>query len=833
TYIKGIPFDSSVLTVTVASKDDTENKTVYTFNVTRPRDTSKTLKANTGLALAPGGRELLPTKYRGQPEGVFFRADENGTPATGTGISGTVYYYRAYAQNGLESFALKAAGSTEYTHLRYSSDGGNTWKELGQSGGMTEGMTFAPAGAENAAVKILVQVQDDASYVKNGGFTDECSTYAVWVEQLPAVADGEQPRILTAISDAGDWYPVFSPEKVTNYNIVTPNGASSVDLKYTVADGCTVKLGKKEQTPDGSGVYTLALKAGVQTLNVISADGVFVNSYGFKIQERSGLDAPDRVVDYLPINSQYTNISYGLSPEATLSGDLKSLGNFGGYITYYYENGIKDDPKNPYGIDFYVYGNAFIVETTGNKTGSAEPGQVWVSEDNVTYYALAGSEHYNDDTLWDYTVTYTRAPNGKTAWTDNYGNSNDGSARCGEWPKEDIYYLNENVKSDPIVLSGVLLPDENGNIFGDTSVRDIAFGYVDAYPNGTIGAEVNPYVKAPENSNGFDLLWAVNEKGEPADVAGKEFHYIKICTASNVWANAINEKSTEVTQMIRALPRAEEVGKTAEVSGFVISDGASEITIDAESGKRVYSVDVGDMKYVSVKLCGAAADDNVYLNNKRTEPDGALKGLKVTKEGGEKLVRAIVQNGEKEPCVYLLKLSGSATESSETLEAVKINAGGAVKRAETTDGKNYALTVGSRIEEISVTPVTAGAAIINGEEIKETYKLSEGENVFEIEVDGESFKLTVTREKSAASGDKTITVTFTLLGDDAHGENGTVHTYKKDKAKLKTWIPAKKYALPAGSAVVDLFNKALSEIGMSYTNKSGNYVSEVNGLSEF
>ena len=73
-----------------------------------------------------------------------------------------------------------------------------------------------------------------------------------------------------------------------------------------------------------------------------------------------------------------------------------SLGSFGGYITYYYENAIYDDPNHPYGVDFIIHGNS--VDGGG---GFAEPGQVWVSEDGENWYALAGSLHYEDCADWN------------------------------------------------------------------------------------------------------------------------------------------------------------------------------------------------------------------------------------------------------------------------------------------------------------------------------------------------------------------------------------------------------------------------------------------------
>ncbi len=427
TYLPGMPFGESDVTITLTDKNDTENKTVYVFHVTRPRDTTKTIKAN-GIVLAPEGRSLMGLLYKGYAEGTMLRASEDGTVSSGTGVTTSAYNYRTYAYESLEAFTLNVTGNTAYTHLRYSTDDGETWTELAQGGGATDKITFPASEDGNPVVKIQIQILDDVTYSANveagkDGFAEgEPNTYTLWVEQLPAV--GSVADMLTAETDFGEWYPSFSTDTYS-YQVVVPYGTtadSAPVLKYTVVDGATVKIGTAEQTPDEDGVYTLALKSTQQSITVVSSDGNYSSVYKIGYKARSQYDVPDKVVDYLCVNSQYTNAStYGLSPELTLTGTFKSLGDFGGYITYYYEDALVNDPKNPYGIDFFVYGNANVDTSTSTGCSFFEPGQVWVSEDGENWYALAGSEHYEDSTIWDYTVTYSKNEAGKTAWTDNPG----------------------------------------------------------------------------------------------------------------------------------------------------------------------------------------------------------------------------------------------------------------------------------------------------------------------------------------------------------------------------------------------------------------------------
>lgn len=85
------------------------------------------------------------------------------------------------------------------------------------------------------------------------------------------------------------------------------------------------------------------------------------------------------------------------------------------------------------------------------------------------------------------------------------------------------------------------------------------------------------------------------------------------------------------------------------------------------------------------------------------------------------------------------------------------------------------------------------------------------------------------------SGNGNIWVYFTLLGDSVHGDpetSGKKHTLKA--GNLEEWIPQTKITVKKGSCVLDVLKKALSLKGIQYTNDpvSGNYISEIKGLSE-
>lgn len=839
TALPGIPFDNSDVVITLADKENAANRTDYIFHVTRPRDTTKVIKSNS-IVLVPDGRGLLTSKYNGQAEGTMFKADETGLLTSGTGVSGTQYFYRTYALDGLERFALTLTASTAYAHLRYSTDD-ETWTELAQGGGTTDKLNF-PAEGEKV-VRVQIKILDDKTYsdnVKAGkdGFEGaEPVCYTVWVEQAAGTTAGAQLLTAAAEVDGGDWYPAFSKD-VYSYTIVVPNGTTAGTLTYTAAEGAAVKLGSDGQTPDENGRYTLPLKTSAQTLTVTSADGTITNSYSFKLTAKSKYAVPDKVVDYLCIGSQYTNGAgwggFGIAPEATLAASLRSLGNFGGYITYYYENGLKDDPNNRYGVDFYVYGNS----SENNQASMAELGQVYVSEDGQTWYALAGSEHYEDKAIWDYTIDYVRTADGKSTWTDDQGDSMI-SAAAVAWPDASKYYFNDVGSRDSYRFTGILFKSqEDGTVMGTSSNSSFAaaakFGYADYYANGTMGADVNPYMADPTKNNGFDLAWAVDSQGDPVDVSGKEFHYVKVATASNIWAGSFKEKSTEVTAVVRTTAQDTAVGKTALPNGVTISDGASSKTVLFADGQNIYDVALGDMKYVSISVNGAGAEDNIYINNQRVPAGEQATGFKVTAEG-QTLVRIIVQNDEKEPAICLLRLTSSASAEGELIEGVKAYLEGVVRQPKTTDGLTYETSVGYRISSVRIVPVAAPDVTlsINGEAAAESYALSEGDNLFTItgEKDGQTYTVTlkITRAQAPTATGK-IKVSFTLKGDSKHGESDDVHTLKN--GGLETWIARTSYEIDAPATVLDVLTKALDG-KYDLVNAGGNYISEIGGLAEF
>lgn len=646
-------FGKTLLVIKITDLTDDTNYTEYKFNVTRPYDSTTLIKSNTGIELVPEGRSLLNINYKGKPEGTMFKTDEDGN-ITSPGVDSDYESYVTYLLENTDAFSLKLTGKTNYVHLRIS-DNGKDYTEV-ENGGNSPVYKFGDLKEKT----FTIQTISDDEYIENGfkNVLESGKTYTVKV--VKTEVDTESAKITSAETNSGDWYPQFN-KNINNYSIVVGNEDEMPVLSFKVNDGTVVKCGNDGVTKSEDGLYHIELKTSAQTITVETENGI-TNSYSFKAVKKSKYDVPDKVVDYLCINSQYTNSSsYGSTPESTLSGNLRSLGNFGGYITYYYENAIVNNPNNKYGIDFYVYGNSFA-----SGGSAAEPGQVWVSEDGNKWYALAGSEHYEDSTITDYEITYTKTAKGKTSWKDNKGGSNDGSSMSGAWPSAATYYMNELCLDSVITLKGILLPASDGTIYGDGSTSSYAgstkFGYVDYFKNGSIGNDVNPYTENAQ-SNGFDLEWAVDESGNPVELKNG-IHYIKVVTASNIWAGAFGEKSTEVSYVVRTTAADEKVGKTDKPEAIVITDenGVTK-EVELKEGVNEYDVSVNDISNVDISVKGISQDTNVYVNNQRITEDS----VKIAVNEDEKKVRIIVQKDEKEPLIYIVNIKSDTAQKTENI----------------------------------------------------------------------------------------------------------------------------------------------------------------------
>jgi len=307
-----------------------------------------------------------------------------------------------------------------------------------------------------------------------------------------------------------------------------------------------------------------------------------------------------KVLDYLPAPGQHTNADFIGTPSAanSLVGTNKgmvSLGAFGGSITVYFAQGIQNDPANPYGVDFTIYGNPTMTWS--------EPGIIQVMKDenhngipDETWYEIAGSEHFWNTTVSSYEVTYQNS--GLTVasdihWTDNLGGSGiipeNSFHQQTYYPKADLF---PNVATDKYVLKGTKI---NGLIDlsnpGEVISYHKAFGYADNTPVLSLAEKLpdNPYTPEIEGSGGdaIDISWAVDQDKKPVKL--DEINFIRIYTGMNALAGWLGEISTEITGIrdvepavvsgvqsmivIQELPHKIGIGKSLDLNAILFESG--------------------------------------------------------------------------------------------------------------------------------------------------------------------------------------------------------------------------------------------------------------------
>jgi hypothetical protein len=273
-------------------------------------------------------------------------------------------------------------------------------------------------------------------------------------------------------------------------------------------------------------------------------------------------------LDYKPAPGQHINIqTTGTHPAAQKMieeySSLVSLGSFGGYIILKFENACVNDPENPYGIDFTVYGNSF--------TGSSEPGVIWVMTDqngnglaDDTWYEIAGSRHFHSSTLRNHEVTYFRTDSRDIYWKDNHGNS--GYIVANSYHTQDYYPSEENFPQypqDSVKFAGTMLQIEADSSDAQWKTIPPVFGYADCHPlkqGVDLSLPDNPYTETLEGAGGdpVDIAWAVDTAGNYVDP--DSVHFVKIVSANMASAGWLGEISTDVAWIEDVDPHPEITG---------------------------------------------------------------------------------------------------------------------------------------------------------------------------------------------------------------------------------------------------------------------------------
>lgn len=199
-----------------------------------------------------------------------------------------------------------------------------------------------------------------------------------------------------------------------------------------------------------------------------------------------------------------------------------SLGMAGGYVQFDMgtdENGadrlITNNPNNKYGIDFIVYGNAFV--------GNPEAGIVKVSQDGTNWYTLAGSRHYMNGTQWNQNISYIRIAAANTTI------SGKSFAKAGIYCSTNFVVPASDNASDVNAAIGAATWTGVAQLTGNT------------YPKPLSTANPAPAAWWPEwtndasgNAENYGQVWKINGDGDLGDVSWLRSGSAEVITYKNV-----------------------------------------------------------------------------------------------------------------------------------------------------------------------------------------------------------------------------------------------------------------------------------------------------------
>ena len=578
--------------------------------------------------------------------------------ATSTDFHGTVYDYYLAVPSG-------TANGTELTATFTAADGQPNGFVISKFGknvpNPPQGIYYITSGASNTYTATMTDGAALATAYVHKDTRNEfgkCDTYNFhyYVSMPVSISTGD---------------PVFIAWNGTTGTVTGRHGSNKIPGEFTLwvdtptsvtVNGVAQSPALESETDDNCG-YTITTSEENTLSIVVVAKGVtYTISCGTKSHTPAG-SAPTSVVSYLPLGQFANNSGWGYlgtkfvgktAPETT----GVSLGAFGGFIEFYFENGIEDKATNPYGVDFVIYGNAF--------NGNPEAGAVQVSVDGTTWYELAGSNYYKSNftannpengfskfytgTLRNTSVIYTK---GSSRVTAKLGSLNAANCCPAAWfPLTTNFTAFENDPTGGATCDSRVSVNLSGNTLTFTGVTaiadsdttaDYAFGYADVTPNGSpseYGEAVNPYTPYTSDKtggDGFDLAWAVDiATGEPVNLSGQKVKYVRVYSAVLDFGR-FGETSPEITGIFTARGTS---GSAATTDLEVW--GAQKITT---SNKGMVSVSARSYTIYS-------AEDHVYVNGVAVDASSD-DGYTFSIASGEK-VQVITQSGTESPYVTVL-----------------------------------------------------------------------------------------------------------------------------------------------------------------------------------
>lgn len=609
--------------------------------------------------------------------------------ATSTDIHGTVYDYYLAVPSG-------TANGTELTATFTAADGqpdGFVISKFGKNvPNPPQGIYYITSGASNTYTATMTDGAALATAYVHKDTRNEfgkCDTYNFhyYVSMPVSISTGD---------------PVFIAWNGTTGTVTGRHGSNKIPGEFTLwvdtptsvtVNGVAQSPALESETDDNCGYTITTSEDNTLSIVVVAGGTTYTISCGTKSHTPAG-SAPTSVVSYLPLGQFANNSGWGYlgtkfvgktAPETT----GVSLGAFGGFIEFYFENGIEDKATNPYGVDFVIYGNAF--------NGNPEAGAVQVSVDGTTWYELAGSNYYKSNftandpangfskfytgTLRNTSVIYTK---GSSRVTAKLGSLNAADCCPAAWfPLTTNFTAFENDPTGGATCDSRVSVNLSGNTLTFTGVTaiadsdttaDYAFGYADVTPNGSpseYGEAVNPYTPYTSDKtggDGFDLAWAVDiATGEPVNLSGQKVKYVRVYSAVLDFGR-FGETSPEITGIFTARGTSSNTkpttGAIAKLAGTKISTTGTAVSSTQRFISR--TVPAGTEQTLSI----SSNADYLYVNGVQITGTSTSNPYTISvnlAEGETATYQVITQTGTRQPYIEVIKLTGSVATRSMSI----------------------------------------------------------------------------------------------------------------------------------------------------------------------
>ena len=187
--------------------------------------------------------------------------------------------------------------------------------------------------------------------------------------------------------------------------------------------------------------------------------------------------------------------------------------------------------------------------------------------------------------------------------------------------------------------------------------------------------------------------------------------------------------------------------------------------------------------------------------------------ITATDKAGNTAVEEYVVTYSKDPVVKSIRLP----KSVQTVEVGRT----LTLEAEVTpdNAKNKTLTWTSSDTKVATVDENGNVTALRSGTVTITAHTRDGSNL------SAECKVLCELPQSQQPDDKTIKVTFTLLGDAVHGDKKPFHTLRENN--LDTWIKPVTVTVEKGSSVGDVFAQILTKHGYTFEGLSKNYISHI------